>query len=77
MYQSFFGCQVCFGNFFCLSRGILVIFFDLWEYFGRIQVIEGILVFFRHGGYFGYFQCFGVCWSVFRFWGLFLLFSRF
>ena len=40
---------MCFGH-FCIYGGILVIFFDLWEYFGRIQVIEGILVFFRHGG---------------------------
>ena len=57
MYLSFLGIG-CVLDIFCVYRGILVIFFDLWGYFCRIQVIEGILVFFRHGGYFGYFRCF-------------------
>ena len=76
MYSSFLGIG-CVLDFFCVYGGILVIFFDLWGHFGHIQVIEGILVFFRHGGYFGYFRCFGVRWSIFKFWGLFLSFSRF
>ena len=76
MYPSFFGIG-CVLDIFCVYGGILVSFCALLGYFGPIEVIEGILVFFRHGGYFGYFGCFGVRWSVFRFWGLFLSFSRF
>ena len=66
-----------FWTFFVFTGAFWSFFFNLWGYFGRIQVIEGILVFFRHGGYFGYFRCFGVRWSIFRFWGIFLSFSRF
>ena len=58
MYLSFLDIR-CVLDIFCVYGGILVVFFNLWGYFGRIQVIEGILVFFRHGGYFGYFRCFG------------------
>ena len=40
---------------FFVFTGAFWSFFRFMGYFCRIQVIEGILVFFRHGGYFGYF----------------------
>ena len=49
MYSSFLGIG-CVLDIFCVYRGILVIFCALWGYFGLIQVIEGILIFFRHLG---------------------------
>ena len=55
----------CVLDIFCIYKGILVIFCALWGYFGLVQVIEGILIFFRHGGYFVHFQCFGEYFSQF------------
>ena len=48
MYSSFSRYQWCFGHFLCLQG-----------HFGLIQVIESILVCFKHKGYFGHFLCFG------------------
>ena len=67
MYPSFLGIGCVLDFFFCIYKGILVIFFNLWGYFGCIQVIEGILFFFRHGGTLVIFDVLGVHWSVFRF----------
>ena len=58
MYLSFLDIGCVLDIFLCL-RGHFGYFFDLWGYFGCIQVIEGVFVFFRHGGYLGYFRCFG------------------
>ena len=64
LFLRFRGCiclfryRVCFGHFLYLW-GHFGHFFDLWGYFGCIQVIEGILVFFRHG----------VLWLFSMFWG--------
>ena len=63
---------------FYVYEGIWVIFRALWGYFGLIQVIKGILIFFRHRGYFVHFRCFGGYFSqFFRFLGLFRSFYRF
>ena len=74
MFWGYFGNFLCFGGvsvifwvlgvfwtFFCLSRGILVIYQTYRGYFVLIQVIEGILASFRHKGYSGHFRCLRGC----------------
>ena len=71
-------CWVCWAIIHCWwAEGqtlVLIIIIIIIGIFGLILVIEGILVlFFKHGEYFGHFLCFRGILVIFRFWGVFQL----
>ena len=82
MYRSFLVIGGVLDFFFWCLQGHFILFyfliFNLWGYFGHIQVIEGILVFFRHGGTLVVFDVLGVYFDHFLgFWGYFSHFLDF